>query len=54
MRKNTQKWRYFALVNFNLMLFTLGSRFCFMNSLLTAYIIVYIPYWSNVKSRKTE
>jgi len=37
-------------LNFNLMLFTLGP-FCFTISLLTAYIIVYIPYWSYVKSR---
>ena len=26
-------------------------RLCFMISSLTAYIVVYIPYWSTVKSR---
>jgi len=29
-------------------------RFCFMISLLTAYTIVYIPYWSTVKYRSAE
>jgi len=35
------KFLYFVLVNFNMILI----------SLLTAYFIVYIPYWSTMNSR---
>ena len=48
-KMEVSKFLYLALVNFNLMLFTLcHPRFCFMISLLTAFFIVYIPYWSTM------
>jgi len=44
------KFLHFVLVNFNLMPLILlyDPRFCFMISLLTAYFIVYILYWSTM------
>jgi len=51
MRKNTKKWR---LVNFYILRWCYilyDPRFCFMISLLTDNIIVYIPYWSTMNSR---
>jgi len=51
MRKNTRKLR---IVNFYILRWSISiwcyllhaPKFCFMISLLTAYFIVYIPYWS--------
>jgi len=46
------KFLYFVLVQFQFdAIYSNDPRFCFMISLLTAYFIVYILYWSIVKSR---